>query len=1815
MKKLCLKEKFNLNLRKTSLLLLITILSLLSNSLKAQTTLAQGDLSFVGFNANAPDGFAFITWVNLAPNTEIRFTDNGFNSTTTSTAAGNYREQEQYVVWTNNTGAIIPAGTKITISINAAATTTFTNIGAITSVTNSSNGTPTVGIALTNTSGDQVFAFQGVGGSSTNSPTATFTGSIIAGLGFSGSTGAATGWASTGTINASTSYLPGNLSGTSQVFLGPNVVGGMYTGPTSGQSSWAAYKALVANPANWTKVPSGTVDFTTIPSTISVGSPPAITGQPSNSAICAGANTTFSISASNATSYKWQVSTNAGGSFSDLSNTAPYSGITTTTLTITGATSAMNGYQYKCIATGSASPDATSNAVTLTVNPAPAITAQPSTSSICAGGNTTFTATASNATGYQWQVDQGAGYSYISNGGVYSGATTATLTITGATAGLNGYVYRVIATGACFPDATSNGAALTINSAPAITAQPSARAICAGDNTTFTATASNATGYQWQVDQGAGFSNISNAAPYSGATTATLTITGATAGLSGYVYRVVARGACTPNATSNTAALTINSAPAITAQPSNSSACLGGSTTFSVTATNATGYQWQVNMGSGFVSVISGGAYTGVSTPTLTIQPSTFLDGAIYRCIVSGACSSATSNSATLTIGSAPAIVSSPANQTVNVGDNTSFSVSATGPTGYQWQVDQGSGFSNVSDGAPYSGSSTATLNITGASGTLNGYSYRCVVSGSCSPVATSNSATLTVTATIAVSPASLSGGTVGSSYSQSITASGGTTPYSYAITAGALPAGLTLNTSTGTLSGTPTAGGSFNFTVSATDASTGPGAPYSGSNAYTLTINAPTIVVSPASSTLSAGEIPYFYSRNITASGGTTPYSYAVTSGALPPGLSLDINNGNLSGNPTTAGNFNFTISATDASTGTGAPYSGSSTYALTINPPTITPGPILSSSFAGNPYSSTISTMGFGTTLPYSYAISAGTLPQGLTLSSGGDLIGTPTEVGSFNFTITATDASTAGRGGPFSGSTAYSLSITPPLLNLSTINITSGQAGLSYNKAFSASGGTTPYSYSITAGALPPGLSMSSDGTLSGTPTAFGYYSFTVKVTDATTGTGAPFSNTMPVGIQINAPAISVSPNTLSACTAGTAYNEAVTASGGTAPYAYAISVGALPTGLTLNTSTGALSGTPTAVGNFNFTVAATDATTGPAAPFYGSRAYSLTVNPPTISFSPTSLSACTVGTVYSETVTASEGTAPYTYAITAGALPAGLTLNTSTGSLTGIATAGGTFNFTVTATDATTGTGAPYLGSRAYTLTVNAPTIAISPSTLLNAEVRALYSETIAASGGTAPYSYEITSGALPAGLIFNPYSGSFSGIPTASGTFNFTVTATDASVGTGPYFGINSYSITVNKGNQAISFATSDTKVYGDADYTPLAVSSNNTIPITYSSSDNSIATIVANEVHVVGAGTVTITANQVGNTDFNAATPVQQTLIITPLAVTVTAEAGQSKVYGSADPAVYTYTSIPVTGSLLANGQSVMFSGSLSREAGENVGSTYAISQGSLANSNYTITYTGADFAITPLDVTVTADANQAKVYGSVDPALTYTSAPAAGTLLANGQSVTFSGALSRTPGENVGSSYSINQGTLANSNYTINYTSSNFAITPLAVTITTDGSPSKVYGSVDPAFTYTSTPAIGSPLANGQSVAFSGALSRTPGENVGSSYAINQGTLVNSNYTINYTGANFAITPLAVTVTADASQSKVYGSVDPAFSFVSAPAAGSTLANGQSISFSGSLSRAPGENVGTSYAINQGTLANSNYTISYTGANFAITP
>lgn len=646
----------------------------------------------------------------------------------------------------------------------------------------------------------------------------------------------------------------------------------------------------------------------------------------------------------------------------------------------------------------------------------------------------------------------------------------------------------------------------------------------------------------------------------------------------------------------------------------------------------------------------------------------------------------------------------------------------------------------------------------------------------------TSSPATVSITVQDAVITISASGGfaaAIATPYTQTFTFNGGAQPWSgYQVTN--LPAGLSVTGTTAnsvTVAGAPTQAGSFNLNVSATDSSSGNG-PYTVGQAFTLTVSAPALTLSPASVATPVYGAPY--TQVLTAGGGVGPYTYAVT-GSLPPGVTLT--GDTLSGTPTVPGTYNATITATDTgSSGTGAPFTVSSSYTFTIAAPAITVTPTtLPNPTAGTAYAQTLSAA--GGVDPYGFAVSAGVLPTGLTLSSAGAVSGTPTEVGTFNFTVTATDAN--GQ----TGSTAYSVSLAAPVLTLSpgagTLTATYGAA---YSQVFNAGGSPGPYTYTV-SGTLPAGLSFSGN-TLSGVPTAPGSYPVSITATDAgLTGAGAPFSITQAYTIEVPSPTLTLTPATLPATTAGLAYSETFSANGGVAPYSYTVTAGTLPTGLSLS-SAGTLAGTPTEAGTFNVSLTATD-TYGQAV----TNTYTLVVATPTLTLSPAAgaLPTASAGAAYSQSLTVTGGIAPYTTTL-AGTLPTGLAFDPATLRFSGTPTQSGTFTLTVTTTDSTTGI--PATTSATYTLTALVPTLSLTPETLGGATAGVAYTQAFVASGGIAPYQYALSAGTLPTGLSLDASTGQLAGIPTQAGTFEISITATDSTTGTAASF-TRAYTLTVS----------------------------------------------------------------------------------------------------------------------------------------------------------------------------------------------------------------------------------------------------------------------------------------------------------------------------------------------------------------------------------------------------------------------------------
>lgn len=339
--------------------------------------------------------------------------------------------------------------------------------------------------------------------------------------------------------------------------------------------------------------------------------------------------------------------------------------------------------------------------------------------------------------------------------------------------------------------------------------------------------------------------------------------------------------------------------------------------------------------------------------------------------------------------------------------------------------------------------------------------------------------------AVLAISPTSLPGGQVGASYSQMLSGSGGTAPYTFAVTAGSLPPGLTLG-SDGSLTGAFTQSGAFTFTVTMTDSNG-----CTTSKQYTIEVlPCPTITVTPSS--LPAGTVGVAYNQTFTASGGMAPYTFSLAIGSLPSGVTLNAN-GTLSGTPQQAGTYIFTVKATDKN---GCMGTVQVQWRVLCPQITITPA-TLPNGTAGTSYGP-VNLMANGGTAPYSFAVTGGTLPSMLTLTTGGQLSGVLMQTGSFTFTVTVTDAYGC------KGEIVYKLNVDCGTISIQPAGPTLPDATIntSYNPAqtFTASGGCGQYTFSIAGGALPPGLSLNpTTGALSGTPTQVGTYSFTVKVVD--------------------------------------------------------------------------------------------------------------------------------------------------------------------------------------------------------------------------------------------------------------------------------------------------------------------------------------------------------------------------------------------------------------------------------------------------------------------------------------------------------------------------------------------------------------------------------------------------------------------------------------------------------------------------------------------------------------------------------------------
>ncbi|MES2595807.1 MAG: putative Ig domain-containing protein [Verrucomicrobiota bacterium] len=421
------------------------------------------------------------------------------------------------------------------------------------------------------------------------------------------------------------------------------------------------------------------------------------------------------------------------------------------------------------------------------------------------------------------------------------------------------------------------------------------------------------------------------------------------------------------------------------------------------------------------------------------------------------------------------------------------------------------------------------------------------------------------------------------------------------------------------------------------------------------------------STSPLAVGGLNAVYSVQLAAASGTAPLAFSVSTGTLPAGLTLSVT-GLLSGTPTALGASNFTVLVTDANGLT-----ASKAFATTITTsPSITSASTLVTRLVNAPFNTTLAAE--NGTAPYAWTLSAGTLQTGLTLSTAGVISGTPTATGAASVTVQVADAN------GLTATKVFDLLITTSPAITSTSPLTLGVTGVSYNATLTAENGTAPYSWTLSSGTLPAGLSLSPGGVISGTTALVGTSTFSVLVTDANL-----FTATQEFSVTFQNLAIT-SASALPGAVKGMPYAFSVAGAGGIGDRTFAL-IGTLPTGLTFNA--GVITGTPTVAAatptTTTFSVQLTDSSS-----YMVSKDFSITVfaklQKPVVN--PFDLGVTTIGTEFAPVVlTATNYPSSFTVTGLPKGLTAKLTTNTTTKitivTLSGRTAMSGRFNVQVTA----------------------------------------------------------------------------------------------------------------------------------------------------------------------------------------------------------------------------------------------------------------------------------------------------------------------------------------------------------------------------------------------------------------------------------------------------------------------------------------------------------------------------------------------------
>jgi hypothetical protein len=496
-----------------------------------------------------------------------------------------------------------------------------------------------------------------------------------------------------------------------------------------------------------------------------------------------------------------------------------------------------------------------------------------------------------------------------------------------------------------------------------------------------------------------------------------------------------------------------------------------------------------------------------------------------------------------------------------------------------------------------------------------------------------------------------------GVAYSQMLVAEGGTPPLVWRITGGELPPGLALDPVEGVVEGTPRVAGVYPFEVAVSDAAGGEIA-----KSFAVRVQAELAVRTPA--VLPSAVVDQLYQQTVEATGGSEPYLWEVSGGALPEGLALN-SDGVVIGRPRMEGTFRFAARVRD-----GSNTSAAQDFSVRVGSGlTLLSAPELPSSSVGSSYSYQL--RAGGGSPPFQWSISGGGLPAGLTLSRSGAIGGQSSSAGRFDFEVLVRDRTQASAVQSFQLTVQSALRlVTPPTLpdaNVSRV----------YSKPLELEGGNWPYRWSVAGGSFPPGLQLDEfSGTIRGSPERAGTYEFDIEARDAFQAIASRhFRLEVTTLLEIR------TAYELPDASGAGLYTQTLQAAGGGRPYLWSVAEGSLPPSFTLDPTTGVLSGVPTTRGEHRFTVEVADASGTKA-----TRMFRLSVIP-ALRFSNrgTLLPHGIAGERYSHALAVTGGRSPHEWTLLDGALPDGLDLTGASGVVEGTPQTPGKYRFAVQVAD--------------------------------------------------------------------------------------------------------------------------------------------------------------------------------------------------------------------------------------------------------------------------------------------------------------------------------------------------------------------------------------------------------------------------------------------------------------------------------------------------------------------------------------------------